>query len=217
MAGLPRIWERQEGDKSMWFDRFEIYRMLGPERNVSKAFQAYKAKYGVASKSNSCDRWSVEARRNNWKARADAWDDFERMRLGKEREDQVDILFANIEQGLRAFYGKFAQRLAELDPNEIPTAVLVPHFLQIVGKLEEMYGRDVAKKIEVSGRNGGPLNLSANLDERKQLLAQVENWERSLKTNNTAQLTDGKDMVDAVPIEEQPSREMEIPEQEDDE
>lgn len=78
-------WDRQEGETTLFFERFERYRMLGSGRSVDAAWRAEKnKKVGTAS-----SRWHIEARKWHWQARATAWDDHQRSLMRKVEADTL--------------------------------------------------------------------------------------------------------------------------------
>ena len=53
----------------MWYDRFEVYRLLGPTRTIDAA---YRISSGLDSRAGLA--WWKRAKQFNWKQRAEAWD-----------------------------------------------------------------------------------------------------------------------------------------------
>lgn len=76
-------WERQPGEKNFWYDIFfRYYVLLGPGRNLARAYRAYaKAEEGFDATGYSVNpRWHHMALGWHWKIRAEAFDEFQRMR-----------------------------------------------------------------------------------------------------------------------------------------
>lgn len=67
------IWQPQPGEPQSWFERFDIYRQLGPWRSIAAAYRADAGAQANASGRPS-RRWYVMAATWRWQARAEAWD-----------------------------------------------------------------------------------------------------------------------------------------------
>ena len=169
-------WDRQEGESSLWYGRFDEYRLMGPERSVLSVVNRRRRDQSKRQAKYSPGAWLEKANTFKWKDRSEAWDESERQRQAALREEEADRLFENVEQAMKALYAKYSQRLQELDPDDIPAAVLAPHFLSAIKKLEEIYGRQPIKKIEVSGPDGQPIAL--DLEFRKVISQRAEQRRR---------------------------------------
>jgi len=150
---------------------------MGPDRSVLAVHNSWRVRNGKKPARCPGGYWTDQAQKWRWQERAESWDEEERECLRRKREAEIDMLFEDIKVAVQSFYGKLADRLETLDPSEIPAGVLIPQFLAIVKKLEEIYGRAPAEKLEVSGPNGQPLQV--DLEERRRLLDMVDKWERS--------------------------------------
>ena len=73
-------WDRLPGEPNRWYERFETYRLLGPDRSVDAAFRAHA---GRQPASPACpDRpparanrhWYAAVARWRWAERSEAWD-----------------------------------------------------------------------------------------------------------------------------------------------
>jgi hypothetical protein len=69
----PDDWNQQPGEAPHWFNRFEIYRTLGPSRSIEKAFQTCRQLEGLAGRRPS-PAWYINAQQFHWQDRAFAWD-----------------------------------------------------------------------------------------------------------------------------------------------
>lgn len=68
-------WDRQEGEPTKWYNRFERYRLMGSNRSVLATYHGESAKSGNGrQKGLTPGSWSTNADKWNWKARAEAWD-----------------------------------------------------------------------------------------------------------------------------------------------
>ena len=79
MGDNEPIWARQPDEPERWYGRFELYRILGPNRSLDRAFRLTAQLAGLtAQRANS--HWRQIARRWDWEARATAWDAAEAVR-----------------------------------------------------------------------------------------------------------------------------------------
>lgn len=85
----PPCWERRPDEPSKWFDRFTVYRLLGPERSLYAAFVKYTARDGAKRREKYRGvpgSWRDNAERWDWSERAEAWDEAEHLRIEAEWE-----------------------------------------------------------------------------------------------------------------------------------
>ena len=74
------VWERMLDEPGLWYARFELFRMLGPQRTIAAAYRRSRRQDGLDSKSVHND-WYKQARKWDWQNRAEAWDRVERERV----------------------------------------------------------------------------------------------------------------------------------------
>lgn len=96
-------WERQPGESSVLYDRFEVYLKLGSDRSINQACYQYKTgkdqEEGKPPRNHRPGKnWYEDASKWNWEARAIAWDDWQRQeRKRKEKEAEARERKARIE------------------------------------------------------------------------------------------------------------------------
>lgn len=73
-------WERQPGEPARWYERFTIYRRMGPRRSLLGAAKLYRARPLFKLPGS----WQQNAELWRWKQRAEEWDQAE-----AEREEQA--------------------------------------------------------------------------------------------------------------------------------
>lgn len=93
-------WHQQPGEKGSWYSRFLIFRNLGPTRKLLQAVHTEQAtahrKGKTAQKSpkkptsSVPGSWKSAFEQWNWKARAQAWDEWEQQRLEAQRQAYID-------------------------------------------------------------------------------------------------------------------------------
>jgi hypothetical protein len=72
-AAAHPIWAQAPDEPDKWFARFEVYRALGPARSLIQAYRLVAQVEGLSGRQPSGYWWEV-ARRDQWQARAAAWD-----------------------------------------------------------------------------------------------------------------------------------------------
>lgn len=84
-------WARMPDEPGLWFERFDLWRSLGPSRTIEEAFQRDRAKRGLKAERPHF-RWYEVRKDWDWDARAEAWDAFkaeESRRLEIEAEKEA--------------------------------------------------------------------------------------------------------------------------------
>lgn len=79
-------WERQEGEDTMWYDRFLVFLRMGPARTKLGAVHLVETaeKGGNKRSSRTPGSWDEAAKEWRWRERADAWDDYRRKQVFTE-------------------------------------------------------------------------------------------------------------------------------------
>jgi hypothetical protein len=92
MSELGNVWDRQEGEPDLWFDRFERFRRAGASRTLLSVYneerQEVWARQGKPFKraSSTPSTWSNASQKWNWRSRASAFDQWQRDRRRQEDE-----------------------------------------------------------------------------------------------------------------------------------
>ncbi len=77
-------WEPQPGERNLWVARFEAYRLAGPTRSLLGTYNAERAAKGRKRSLHPSGSWRRAFERWSWQARAEAWDEAERLRVRAE-------------------------------------------------------------------------------------------------------------------------------------
>lgn len=86
-------WEKQEGESTRWYSRFSMYLHLGTNRSLLGTVHREEAeRSGVKQSKKVPGSWDVASRQWEWKARAEAWDAWERKRIESQRQAYVDSI-----------------------------------------------------------------------------------------------------------------------------
>jgi len=83
-GGLLNEWDRLPGESGIWYNRFDLYRLLGTGRSLDATYRtAANLESGRAGAS-----WWSNAERWEWQRRAEAWDVVERDLLRAAEEER---------------------------------------------------------------------------------------------------------------------------------
>lgn len=105
------VWERRDDEPNQLFDRFEIFRLLGPSRSLYAAYTAWRERQGNTARKSAQKRaglpqsWRLAAERWDWAKRAEAFDEHERAQQVAEWQRRRDEL--------REHEWKFSQELLD--------------------------------------------------------------------------------------------------------
>ena len=113
---MEQLWNRMKNENSKWYERFEQFRMLGPDRTLLGILNQMVVQPGEKRRTSIPASWSNAFVKFNWKARAEAWDDAERHKnrqanekaRQKARKARVSLILAGI--------GKCREALDVIDP-----------------------------------------------------------------------------------------------------
>lgn len=159
-------WEILADEPTRAYECFSVWRDLGPNRNRKDAAD----RLGV-----SVSTLREMAARHGWEDRARAYD------LDNDRKNRVKLESERLAMRLRHagtavfLQKKVAERLALMDPMEMTPKDAV-YALDLASKLERISRGEADTKIELTGRDGGPIELAEALgtEDRAALMAKVQ-------------------------------------------
>src|SRR6266702_972252 len=79
-------WDQLPGESKEKFEKFEIFRFLGPFRTVPKAYRKWRAMQNIPSTTATSAAWYGNANKWRWQERANAWDDHVREQHEEDAE-----------------------------------------------------------------------------------------------------------------------------------
>lgn len=82
-------WEKLPDEPSLWYARFENYRLLGPERTIEAAWRQ-EARAGQSKAKRVPADWYDRSATWRWKERAEAWDALEREKVRQRTQKELD-------------------------------------------------------------------------------------------------------------------------------
>jgi hypothetical protein len=69
-------WEQKPDEPGRWYQQFERYRLLGPDRSLLAAFNQWRIEKGRKVSTRAPKTWRDAAARCSWQSRAEAWDKY---------------------------------------------------------------------------------------------------------------------------------------------
>ena len=128
-------WERQPGENTRWYSRFERFRLAGPNRSLLGTVNAELLDQGRKKQFKVPGAWNKAAAQWRWRERAEAWDELERQKTRETHSKEVEEMNRRHIQEAKALQQKAVQGLQSLKPGEL-SAFEVLRFLLDAAKLE---------------------------------------------------------------------------------
>lgn len=151
------LWEQMEGEPNLWFDRFTLYRLLGPKRTLSATHRKESEKSRKKSQYLP-GSWRDAALQWNWKERAEAWDAQRREDMECEAYEVFSSGLALAHERVRSLK-KCAERIEKIITREKkPSSYLLEQWRGLLSDIADELGERVkTTKTELTGKDGGPL------------------------------------------------------------
>lgn len=175
------IWEREKGEPSLWYGRFEVFRLLGPGRSLDGAYgaeeqgrrgegeQGREAKGSKGKhKKRPSRHWYAAAKRWRWIERAEAWDGAERERVrGLEADRRFDARQRRLSQIEAVQTGTFAA-LSKIKWDELEQAqvlALLPQLRLVFSDMMKAERLEYGEASEIT-KDADGLDVAAEVAER---------------------------------------------------
>jgi hypothetical protein len=188
-------WDRLADEPNLWFSRFERYRLAGPDRSLRAAHNAEKADKGKKRQRSIPGAWSRAAARWNWRERAEAWDEHERVQSRVAHAREIEEMNSRHIQEAQALQNKAIQRLKSLNHEELSVAETLRFFVEAT-KLERT-ARGEPETIEerrLTGKGGGPVVFS--VEDAVLADEELETWKHDrLQPPGSGALPEGSPQV----------------------
>jgi hypothetical protein len=127
---LPEPWERQSGEPSRWYARFDIFRLAGPSRSLLAAVNAEREQRGAQKSKSIPQAWAKSAKEWRWRERAEAWDERQRQQARAAHEKEIEEMNRRHLQEAKALQSKAIQRLKALEHAQLSPADLLRFFTE---------------------------------------------------------------------------------------
>lgn len=179
-----RPWDRQDGEPVRAFERFERFRLLGPNRSLDAAYRAQKGAEGRGERAPGAFRRLAEEW--NWASRAEAWDlevaeesrrEAEKKykaRLTKHQDESLQIadgILAAAGRGLKLVNLRLKRMLDALEVDERGRATNDPELLKLdldaVIQLLNATSRASKLAVEIKATTLSVQELLNNLDKMR--------------------------------------------------
>lgn len=168
-------WNRQPNEPAIWYCRFDAYRLIGPARNLDKAYTLAKSSEGLVGQRPG-SAWHKNSERFCWTERAEAWDAEEREKL---RADEAIRRFDARQRRLsaiqklqeHAYAALSVANLSQLD--EAGARLVLP-------ELRRLYeGMIRAERLEYGESEIVIVRAEFSADDYAQAQAELEEWQRT--------------------------------------
>lgn len=138
-------WDRQPDEPTLWFSRFEAYRLAGPGRTFEATYR--EDGKGQKKAAEITGAWRKAAEKYQWRERAAAWDmaqierrraddeEAYRRRLQQHQDNAIKLGQVTLNNAIRVL-ALIDKRLATLDAEEIPQK-LIPGYLRAAAAVAE--------------------------------------------------------------------------------
>jgi hypothetical protein len=92
-------WDRLDGEPGLWWQRFDRFRLLGPERSILGLFNRWRLDKSRGVSTSAPKSWRDAAVQWRWRARAEAWDEHCRAQAAAEAEaERLKVLSSGYAQ-----------------------------------------------------------------------------------------------------------------------
>lgn len=153
-ADEVRPWDLQAGETDLGFSYFTRYRDAGPDRSL-------RAVAEFADRSEATIR--ALSARHAWLDRVLAFDSWlDRKAQDELLRDRTEMRRRHVRLAMEG-QAKIAERLSTLDPMELSARDLV-YWLDACVKIERQARGEADSRIELTGKDGGPLAVVDTLD-----------------------------------------------------
>lgn len=143
-----QLWDRQEDEPMRWYERFERFRLAGPQRSLLGTYKGEGAEKGREGQNQKTPRtWNEAAEQWQWRVRAEAWDmaELERRRddeearyresLDRHRDNALKLSQVALANAVRVLQAT-DKRLASLNPDDI-TPAMIPALMRAAAAVAE--------------------------------------------------------------------------------
>lgn len=104
-------WERRDGEPNKWYDRFQIFLLLGSSRSIHAAYLAWRERERKTTRDSAQKRAGIP---KSWLDAAAKWDWVKRAEQFDENERQNNLMeWTKRREELREMEWKFSQELVD--------------------------------------------------------------------------------------------------------
>ncbi len=166
-------WDRKDGEPLIWFARFERFRKDGTTRSLTRLYNFYRN--SPKKSDNAPMLWREIAKKWDWRARAEAWDEAEIERQRREEKKEREQERRARVTMLQAMRGKVAEAMQGLIPASATWGDVTRALHVVTEQLRTEFGEP-----PVGANWNVNVDLSQLTDEQIDRLASGENPARVL-------------------------------------
>jgi hypothetical protein len=177
MENKDKSWQRMRGEPALWYERFDIFRQLGPGRTLEDAWR----KLEVKTAKHPSWRWYEVAKEWNWVERAAAWDAYRFEQLRQEELEDERAAKAAARENRRALISGFAGSMATALTSYTES---INRLERLVGQLQRMMDneREPAAKAELMNKVTALTKTIANLSSLSDVTSAMEMVTKQMRT-----------------------------------
>lgn len=171
-------WDEQDGENHTWHDRFNKFRLLGPNRSIREAYRRERiiyrnSKIHAISLGNAED-WNIVSRAWQWDQRALAWDiycqELQEAEANAILNDGLSLTHKRVEK-LKDLEKKLADYIFN-EKTKKPSSYIIEQYLEVLDAIaKEVGGRQKNSTVQITGANNGPIQIETS-------------WGRGASVNN---------------------------------
>lgn len=161
MSDERQIWEQEENEPGLWFERFERYRLLGPRRSLLSVYNTERLAEDEPTAKAIPGAWNEACRLYDWKNRASTWDAYEQQRRREQYDaDRQEDHEARVMM-LKAMRGKLMQRFQTLEVKEITPELLMRGMQMVARELRAEYDDLPTQRLDLEAMTDDELRVIA--------------------------------------------------------
>lgn len=156
-------WERLPDEPSRWYERFDLYRLLGPTRALRVAYRRYRELRGMKDLrvgSGIPPEWAHTAKQWLWKERAELWDAHCRMEQERITEEVMNeglaLSYQRVEH-LKRLAAKIEATLLDPKRNSL-SPYMIEQYRGILDDIAREKG-ERQREMRWTGPGGGPVQI----------------------------------------------------------
>ena len=146
------------GENARWFNAFQRYLALGPARSVHAAYVQENPSTSVDSHrqwKSASKSWYETSRRFDWGKRAEAYDAWRRKEIFATGNAQDTERIKKLDELAEQMHARLIAEIGSIEVNDR----FLAQYLAVMDLLAKHTGGYAARKVELTGKNGGKIEV----------------------------------------------------------
>ena len=162
-------WDIQPGEHPVWYDRFNKFRLLGPNRSIREIYRRERKIYTLTKHHGlplgNANEWNIVARTWQWEQRAMAWDiycqELQEAEANAVLNDGLSLTHKRVDK-LKELAKKLETYIFD-EKTKKPSSFIVEQYLQVLDDIaKEVGGRQKNSTLQITGANNGPIQIETS-------------------------------------------------------